>query len=111
MSFSKDVKSIRQRSLMSQEAFAQAIGVSFTTVNRWETGKSRPSWSMHRRGQRRPTLPAGAADLPHRREAARHRLRLHGGPTAIPRQATPRMSFCGSYCSLLEESLRDPSGM
>lgn len=44
MSFSEDVKSIRQRSLMSQEAFAQAIGVSFTTVNRWETGKCRPSY-------------------------------------------------------------------
>ena len=27
---------------MSQEAFAQALGVSFTTVNRWETGKSKP---------------------------------------------------------------------
>ena len=44
MSFSDDVKNIRQRRLMSQEAFAQAIGVSFTTVNRWETGKCRPSY-------------------------------------------------------------------
>ena len=44
MSFSQDVKSIRQQSLMSQEAFAQAIGVSFTTVNRWETGKCKPSY-------------------------------------------------------------------
>lgn len=46
MSFSEDVKIIRQRSLMSQEAFAQAIGVSFTTVNRWETGKCKPSYKM-----------------------------------------------------------------
>ena len=44
MSFSEDVKNIRQRSLMSQEAFAQEIGVSFTTVNRWETGKCKPSY-------------------------------------------------------------------
>ena len=44
MSFGNDVKHIRQRSLMSQEAFAKALGVSFTTVNRWETGKSRPSY-------------------------------------------------------------------
>ena len=29
---------------MSQEAFAQALGVSFTTVNRWESGKSKPSY-------------------------------------------------------------------
>ena len=42
MSFSKDIKYIRQKSLMSQEAFAQALGVSFTTVNRWESGKSKP---------------------------------------------------------------------
>ncbi len=44
MSFSKDIKNIRQKSLMSQEAFAQVLGVSFTTVNRWESGKSKPSY-------------------------------------------------------------------
>ena len=44
MSFSEDIKNIRRRSLMSQEAFAQALGVSFTTVNRWETGKCKPSY-------------------------------------------------------------------
>lgn len=44
MSFSTDIKVVRQRSLLSQEAFAQALGVSFTTVNRWEGGKSKPSY-------------------------------------------------------------------
>lgn len=44
MSFSNDIKVIRQKSLLSQEAFAQILGVSFTTVNRWETGKSKPSY-------------------------------------------------------------------
>ena len=44
MSFSNDIKVIRQKSLLSQEAFAQTLGVSFTTVNRWETGKSKPSY-------------------------------------------------------------------
>ena len=44
MSFSSDIKTIRQKSLMSQEAFAQALGVSFTTVNRWECGKVKPSY-------------------------------------------------------------------
>lgn len=38
--FSEEIKTIRQKSLLSQEAFAQALGVSFTTVNRWETGKN-----------------------------------------------------------------------
>ena len=44
MSFSYDIKVIRQNSLLSQEAFAQVLGVSFTTVNRWEAGKSKPSY-------------------------------------------------------------------
>ena len=44
MSFCDDIKSVRQKSLLSQEAFAQALGVSFTTVNRWKTGKSKPSY-------------------------------------------------------------------
>jgi len=44
MSFSSDIKTIRQKSLLSQEAFAQALGVSFTTVNRWECGKAKPSY-------------------------------------------------------------------
>ncbi|MGN0177861.1 MAG: helix-turn-helix domain-containing protein [Monoglobaceae bacterium] len=44
MSFSYDIKAIRQKNLLSQEAFAQILGVSFTTVNRWETGKSKPSY-------------------------------------------------------------------
>lgn len=44
MSFRSDIKIIRQKSLLSQEAFAQCLGVSFTTVNRWESGKSKPSY-------------------------------------------------------------------
>ena len=44
MSLSNDIKMIRQKSLLSQVDFAQALGVSFTTVNRWECGKSKPSY-------------------------------------------------------------------
>lgn len=44
MSFSSDIKIVRQKSLLSQEAFAQAVGVSFTTVNRWESGKCKPTF-------------------------------------------------------------------
>ena len=40
MEFSQAIKQIRRRSLLSQEDFAKQIGVSFTTVNRWEAGKS-----------------------------------------------------------------------
>ena len=44
MSFSNNIKTIRQKKFLSQETFAQLLGVSFTTVNRWETGKSKPSY-------------------------------------------------------------------
>jgi CheY-like chemotaxis protein/DNA-binding XRE family transcriptional regulator len=37
------IKSIRKHSGLSQEAFAQKLGVSFTTVNRWENGHAVPN--------------------------------------------------------------------
>lgn len=48
MEFSQAIRQIRQRSLLSQEEFAKRIGVSFTTVNRWEAGKSKPSFKALR---------------------------------------------------------------
>ena len=44
MSFSKDIKVVRQKCLLSQEAFAKELGVAFTTVNRWEAGKCKPTY-------------------------------------------------------------------
>ena len=38
------IKEIRTACLLSQEDFAKELGVTFTTVNRWETGKSKPSY-------------------------------------------------------------------
>ena len=43
MSFAEDIKNIRRKAFMTQELFAKQIGVSYTTVNRWETGKSKPN--------------------------------------------------------------------
>ena len=44
MSFSNDIKMIRHKCLMSQIEFAEAFGVSFATVNRWESGRSKPNF-------------------------------------------------------------------
>ena len=44
MSFKDDIKMIRLKCLMSQKDFANALGVSFTTVNRWELGKCMPNF-------------------------------------------------------------------
>lgn len=45
MSFPDVIKRARQRVFLSQEEFAQRIGVSIATINRWETGKVRPKLS------------------------------------------------------------------
>ena len=38
------IRDIRIRSLLSQADFAKEIGVSFSTVNRWENGKAIPNY-------------------------------------------------------------------
>ncbi len=43
MSFAEDIKKIRLSAILTQEEFAKEVGVSFATVNRWETGKSMPT--------------------------------------------------------------------
>lgn len=41
--FSNLLRSIRQQLGLSQEELAQRLGVSFTSVNRWENGQTKPS--------------------------------------------------------------------
>lgn len=48
MNFSESVKTLRQNCLLSQEAFAKELGVSFATVNRWENGKTQPTYKTLR---------------------------------------------------------------
>lgn len=43
MNFSEELKATRQRCFLSQEAFAREIKVSFSSVNRWESGRARPN--------------------------------------------------------------------
>ena len=44
MRFCDDIRDIRQKCFLSQEAFAKELGVSFATVNRWESGKTKPTY-------------------------------------------------------------------
>jgi putative transcriptional regulator len=37
------IRTLRQRLQLTQEDFAHLIGVTFSTVNRWENGKSTPN--------------------------------------------------------------------
>lgn len=43
MRLSSAIKVTRQKAFMSQESFAKELGVSISTINRWETGKSKPN--------------------------------------------------------------------
>ena len=48
MDWAKVIKEIRLTCIISQEDFAKELGVSFTTVNRWEKGKSQPSYKAQK---------------------------------------------------------------
>jgi putative transcriptional regulator len=41
-SFRETVKSVRNALNISQEGLARELGISFSTVNRWENGKTKP---------------------------------------------------------------------
>ena len=43
MSIDKILKRIRQELNISQEALARDLNVSFTTLNRWENNRTKPS--------------------------------------------------------------------
>ena len=43
MQLSEAIKMTRQKAFLSQEAFAKEIKVAVSTINRWESGKSKPN--------------------------------------------------------------------
>lgn len=44
MSFSDELKRIRQCTFLSQEYFAKEVNVSVSTVNRWKRGNTLPNF-------------------------------------------------------------------
>lgn len=44
MNFAEKIKQARLSLFLSQEKFAQELGVSFATVNRWERGLCEPHY-------------------------------------------------------------------
>lgn len=49
MLFSDNIKTMRQKLFLFQDAFAKELDVSVSTVNRWEIGKSVPNFSTMKR--------------------------------------------------------------
>ena len=49
MALSNEIRIVRQKAFLSQTEFAKHLGASYTTVNRWENGKSTPTFEKMRR--------------------------------------------------------------
>ena len=47
--YSKVIKELRNKMTLSQVEFAQVLGVSFASVNRWEAGKHEPTIKIKRK--------------------------------------------------------------
>lgn len=49
MEFKEKIVKLRKDLIMSQEELANAIGVSFATINRWEAGLYKATYSSQRK--------------------------------------------------------------
>ena len=49
MNWSKEIKQLREYLCLSQTEFAQLLGVSFVSVNRWENGHFEPTIKAKRK--------------------------------------------------------------
>ena len=49
INFAEKIKEYRKRKFLTQEEFAQCLGVSLTSVNRWETGKFEPTMQIKKK--------------------------------------------------------------
>ena len=49
MTYAEAIKKLRSKMLLTQMEFAQFLGVSFASINRWETGKHEPTTKIKRR--------------------------------------------------------------
>lgn len=49
MNYSTLIKALRESMILSQEEFANYLGVPFGTVNRWEKGHHEPTYAAKRK--------------------------------------------------------------
>ena len=49
MTYAEAIKKLRNKMILSQMEFAKLIGVSFASVNRWETGRYEPTIKVKRK--------------------------------------------------------------
>lgn len=49
MDYQRLVKELRNKLILSQQEFAVLLNVSFSSINRWETGKHEPTIKVKRK--------------------------------------------------------------
>lgn len=49
MSYAAAIKKLREKMLLTQNEFAEYLGVKFVTVNRWENGSFEPTMKTKRK--------------------------------------------------------------
>jgi len=79
----KEIKQIRMNLGLSQQDFADMLGVSFATVNRWENGKAKPQKDRLARLRAMVAKPADKRTPDQTIRTAVPRLDLEGDPEAV----------------------------
>jgi len=49
INYQKAVQELRDKLIMTQQEFAELLGVSFASINRWETGANKPTTQAKRK--------------------------------------------------------------
>ena len=49
MTYAEAIKKLRNKMILSQMEFAEYLGVSFASINRWETGRFEPTMKIKRK--------------------------------------------------------------
>lgn len=49
INYQKAVKELRDKLILTQKEFADLLGVSFASINRWETGTNKPKTEAKRK--------------------------------------------------------------
>ena len=49
MTYAEAIKKLRNKMLLTQMEFAEYLGVSFASINRWETGRFEPTMKIKRK--------------------------------------------------------------
>ena len=49
MTYAEAIKKLRSKMLLTQMEFSQLLGVSFASINRWETGRFEPTMKIKRK--------------------------------------------------------------